>query len=178
MSALVVRRRADTAARYRKMDVLVDGRMVGRLKRKQELSLDLPVGPHVVRGRMDWTTSRAVALEVGAEPSRVMLGYSATAVFRMLLQPNTAIDIELEVGTLSDQQVPVVDRERYWPKATIAGVAFLTLWWLSQTTIVPFGVNVVASIALIGTALYLVTQVLRLANKYRQKRPFARPRDQ
>ena len=168
MSILVVRRIADSSARNRQMEVLVDGAVVGRLKRKEEVSLDLPSGPHAVQARMDWVTSRVLGVERAGDRASVAVAVRVTALLRGALHPGDAIVIELEAGRLSGHQVAPVDRARYWPKAAAAAVAFVVLIWLSETTAVPSAANVVASLAVMLGAFYLATQVFRLVRKVQQ----------
>ncbi|SDO22397.1 hypothetical protein [Geodermatophilus sp. DSM 45219] len=63
--ALVVSRPAGWYQdRLRRYEVLVDGRVAGRLRRGEDLRLDVPAGRHSVQARIDWTGSPPVEVDV------------------------------------------------------------------------------------------------------------------
>jgi hypothetical protein len=48
----------------RRYEVVVDGRVAGRLRRGEELRVDVPAGRHRVQARIDWTGSPPVEVDV------------------------------------------------------------------------------------------------------------------
>jgi hypothetical protein len=66
MPSLTVHRikRSDQVARLRKMKVSIDGNVAFALAPGESQSITLPEGTYVVVGRMDWTKSQPVSVDL------------------------------------------------------------------------------------------------------------------
>lgn len=162
MADVIVRRKLDSVGVYRNLEVLIDDEVVGALRRGAELRLTLPYGPHVVQGRMDWATSRAVRLDLQNDCAVVAVAYNMTALVKTFLDPKNAIDIEIEQGV----EGPPVDGQprpkAYWPRIMLAALFVAVLFWLGRTGTVPMGVNVAAQILFWALAVYVAVRTFRL----------------
>jgi hypothetical protein len=69
---VVERPNTSIRGRMRRYKIAVDGRVVGKIAAGGELTVDVPVGPHTVQGKLDWGRSPAVTVEV-SEGSNVHL---------------------------------------------------------------------------------------------------------
>lgn len=77
---LVVRRGTKREfARLPRLAVLVDGRVVAKLRPGQVVEVDLRAAPHTVRARMAWTKSKRLDVWVGPA-ERVEVGVSLRPV--------------------------------------------------------------------------------------------------
>jgi hypothetical protein len=86
----------------RTYQVFVDGKLVGRLKRSSELSMDLPSGRYACRVGIDWSGSPTVTAEVragevtmlhvlpGVEGDRLERGLSAEGYLRIEIEEGTS----------------------------------------------------------------------------------------
>jgi len=94
VSSLQVQRPHDGGGIFRRLVVQVDGRDVARLKQGESNDIPLSPGQHTVVGRMDWTSSPALAIELANdERARVEVALPLSALWNMLRRPRTALTI-------------------------------------------------------------------------------------
>lgn len=73
---LVLRRGHDTAGRFRRLTVLVDGRQVATLRPGGTHTEVLPAGPHVLRATMDSVRSPDLAFDIlQRQPTEIEVTY-------------------------------------------------------------------------------------------------------
>lgn len=91
---LHVQRPHDGGGILRRLVVQVDGREVARLKQGESADILLPPGAHTVMGRMDWTSSPALDIDLAEdEPARVEVALPLSALWNMVKRPRSALSI-------------------------------------------------------------------------------------
>lgn len=92
---LVLSRGDDSAGVLRHIRVAVDGELVALLKPRTVAEVDVPPGRHRVRASMDWTTSRALDLDlVPGEHVEIRTGLPFSMLWRMVTAPGDTLTIE------------------------------------------------------------------------------------
>lgn len=95
MSTLKIYRPHDGGGLLRRLVVEVDGTVVARLKQGESVNLTVTPGSHQVQGRMDWTTSPKLELDVGPdEEAMILVQLPLSALWNMLRKPKEALLIE------------------------------------------------------------------------------------
>ncbi|MFJ3224597.1 hypothetical protein ACIPJS_14760 [Streptomyces sp. NPDC086783] len=81
-------------------EVLIDGRKVGQVRRRQRARYDVTPGPHTVRMRIDWCSSPDVKITVAAGESVTLIcepnGSAARGTVQMLTSPRKYIRLQLD----------------------------------------------------------------------------------
>ena len=92
MATVRVRRDADSAGYFRRIVIEVDGAVVARLRPGHEETVRVAAGRHVVRARMDWTSSAPVEVQV-EEHDEIGLttSFPWTALVDMVGRPRSAL---------------------------------------------------------------------------------------
>ena len=94
MATLHLQRRLDGGGILRRLLVQVDGHEVAGLRQGQFVRIPLARGTHSVVGRLDWTSSPALDVDVAAdEEVRIEVALPFSALWNMLLRPRTALAI-------------------------------------------------------------------------------------
>ena len=94
MATLHLQRRLDGGGILRRLLVQVDGHEVAGLRQGQFVRIPLARGTHSVVGRLDWTRSPALDVDVAAdEEVRIEVALPFSAMWNMLLRPRTALAI-------------------------------------------------------------------------------------
>ncbi|MGX5655521.1 hypothetical protein ACWKWC_12170 [Geodermatophilus nigrescens] len=94
MSSLQVQRSHDGGGILRRLVVQVDGRDVARLKQGESVDITLSPGQHTVVGRMDWTSTPPLSIElVEDERARMEVALPFSALWNMIRRPRTALTI-------------------------------------------------------------------------------------
>ncbi|GIG36503.1 hypothetical protein [Cellulomonas pakistanensis] len=92
---LVLSRGDDSAGMLRRIRVTVDGEPVALLKPRTVAEVDVPPGRHRVRASMDWTTSRAMDLDlVPGERVEIRTRLPFSMIWRMVTAPGDTLTIE------------------------------------------------------------------------------------
>ena len=92
VATIRVRRGTDSAGLFRRMVIEVDGAVVARLRPKGEEIIELAAGRHVVRARMDWTSSAPVEVQLEeGDQVELLTSLPWTALSDMILSPNSAL---------------------------------------------------------------------------------------
>ncbi len=92
---LVLSRGDDSAGMMRSIRVTVDGEPVALLKPRTVAEVDVPPGRHRVRASMDWTTSRAMDLDLTpGERVEIRTGLPLSMLWRMITAPGDTLTIE------------------------------------------------------------------------------------
>jgi len=92
---LVLSRGDDSAGMLRHIRVTVDGQPVALLRPSTVAEVDVPPGRHRVRASMDWTTSRAMDLDlVPGERVEIRTGLPLSMIWRMVTAPDDTLTIE------------------------------------------------------------------------------------
>lgn len=93
---MTISRADDFGGRYRGLVVYVDEVIVGKLRPRQTMTLELPDGPHSVRGRMDWATCQPFVLHVARDlPLHLELSLSLFNVWKSFVRPRQAVVAQL-----------------------------------------------------------------------------------
>jgi hypothetical protein len=92
MAVLRFTRPHDAGGALRRLLIEVDGRQVAALKPGKSAAVPVAPGSHAVQARMDWCTSRPLALEVGeTDEVHVEATFPATALWDMVRRPASAL---------------------------------------------------------------------------------------
>lgn len=95
MGELLVRRTNDYGGRLRNLLVLVDGVQVAALKPNAEVRIVLADGPHVLVGKMDWTRSQDLAIEISEKKTAVEVSLPFSSVIDAFIRPRRAVHARL-----------------------------------------------------------------------------------
>lgn len=82
----------------RRIKVLLDERVVGRVRGESSVSFTVPAGRHTVRVVLDWQSSAPVVLELDEEDTvvlRARVDLRATSVAGMLTRSDQALDLDV-----------------------------------------------------------------------------------
>jgi len=94
MPTINLRRGSDSAA-LRRMRIEVDGETVARLRCNASEAVDVPVGVHTLRARMDWTRSEPLQVTLSDGDSvAVETAITWRAFTGMITNPSTALDLK------------------------------------------------------------------------------------
>ena len=94
VARLRVARPHDGGGILRRLWVDVDGRRVAGLKQGQSAEIPLSSGRHTVTGRMDWTSSPELDIDLEEdEKVRVEVALPLSALWNMVRRPRTALTI-------------------------------------------------------------------------------------
>ena len=94
MGILRLSRPHDGGGILRRLIVAVDGREVAAVKQGESVAVRVPVGTHPVRGRMDWTSSPPLEVEVAADDEvGVEVALPFSAIWNMIRRPRSALAI-------------------------------------------------------------------------------------
>lgn len=94
MATLRIQRARDSAAVFRRMKVLVDGKVVARLKRGERQVHTVDTGEHALQAKMDWTTSEPLLVVVMPDDDvsvEVAIGFNALGA--TFFKPSSALSI-------------------------------------------------------------------------------------
>ena len=92
MAELRVRRGPDTAGVLRRILIEVDGTVSAGLRPDEEQIVTVAAGRHVLRARMDWIASEAVAVGVGADDVvELETALPWRAILDMVTRPKSAL---------------------------------------------------------------------------------------
>lgn len=95
MATLRLSRPHDGGGILRRLRVEVDGREVAALKQGESVAVPVPAGTHSVTGRMDWTSSPPLEVEVAENDEvRVEVALPFSAIWNMLRRPGSALTIQ------------------------------------------------------------------------------------
>ncbi|QQS41624.1 MAG: hypothetical protein IPM63_01385 [Acidobacteriota bacterium] len=89
-----VKRGSSWADALRSYEVLLDGEVIGQIKRGEEKDFEVPHGPHELAVKIDWCTTPAVPFEYIGEPVHFECGNalkgwrSMVAIVYVLLWPS------------------------------------------------------------------------------------------
>ena len=94
MASLRVERPHDGGGVLRRLRVDIDGQNVAALKQGESAEIPVPSGTHTVTGRMDWTSSPPLDIDlVEDEQVRVEVALPFSALWNMVRRPQTALTI-------------------------------------------------------------------------------------
>lgn len=94
MASLTLQRPRDGGGILRRLRVEVDGHEVGALKQGESVRLQVAPGPHRIVGRMDWTTTPTLELDVAdRDVLEIEVALPVTALWNMMLRPQSALTI-------------------------------------------------------------------------------------
>lgn len=94
MASIVFHRPADGGGLFRRLTVELDGQKAAALKYNSEQTIEVAPGTHVVQGRMDWTTSVPLEVQVlEGQTIRVEVTLPASAIIGMIRNPSSALTI-------------------------------------------------------------------------------------
>ena len=82
----------------RRIQVLIDDRVVGGVRSESSTSFTVPAGPHTVRVALDHQRSAPVALELGADDAvtlRARVDLRATSWAGMVTRSDEALDLDV-----------------------------------------------------------------------------------
>ena len=92
VAELRVRRGPDTAGVLRRILIEVDGTVSAGLRPDEEQIVTVAAGRHVLRARMDWIASEAVAVGVGADDVvELETALPWRAILDMVTRPKSAL---------------------------------------------------------------------------------------
>lgn len=94
VASLRIQRPHDGGGILRRLRVEINGQRVAGLKQGESADIPLPAGTHTVLGRMDWTSSPTLDIELGDDDQvRVEVALPFSALWNMVLRPHTALTI-------------------------------------------------------------------------------------
>jgi hypothetical protein len=95
VATLRLSRPHDGGGILRRLRVEVDGREVAALKQGETTAVPVPAGGHSVKGRMDWTSSPLLDVEVAEdEEVRIEVALPLSALWDMVRRPGSALTIQ------------------------------------------------------------------------------------
>ncbi|RBY85114.1 hypothetical protein [Blastococcus sp. TF02A-26] len=94
MATLRLSRPRDGGGILRRLRVLVDDREVAALRQGESAAVPLPAGTYTVRGRMDWTRTPPLTIEVADDDEvSVDVALPFSAIWDMVRRPGRALTI-------------------------------------------------------------------------------------
>jgi hypothetical protein len=94
VATLRLERPHDGGGILRRLRVEVDGREVAALPQGKSVAVPVAAGAHSVMGRMDWTSSPALDVEVAeGDEVRIEVALPLSAMWNMLRRPRSALTI-------------------------------------------------------------------------------------
>jgi hypothetical protein len=95
VATLRLSRPHDGGGILRRLRVEVDGQDVAALKQGESVAVPVPSGAHSVRGRLDWTSSPPLEVEVVDDDEvRIEVALPLSAIWNMIRRPGSALTIQ------------------------------------------------------------------------------------
>jgi hypothetical protein len=94
VTSIRVQRPHDGGGMLRRLVVDLDGQQVAALKQGESVDLPVSAGTYAVAGRMDWTRSPALEVEIAeGQQVRVEVALPMSALWNMTRRPRSALSI-------------------------------------------------------------------------------------
>jgi hypothetical protein len=133
MPKLIVTRPKEWMNGLRRYDLLLDDKVVERIKKNEIVELDIPAGRHTLKGRVDWCTSNEFDFVVSAEEIKY-IKISGFKYSRSLIPALTLVIFlyPFSVRILLGRQHPEVLDYIFWAFESACGLFLIYLFTLGR----------------------------------------------